>query len=112
MRDGNVEGLAAAHRQPGDGPVLAVGVNAIMLFHVRHNVSHEILPELIGWWLSACSLGCSWAKRAVSARMTRRHHYDHRFGFCGGNQVVQNESGAANRGPGLVAIPGPMKQIK
>src|SRR2546422_11616687 len=47
MRNANVQRLSATHRKTGHRAMLPVCVNAIVFFHVRHDVIHEILSEFI-----------------------------------------------------------------
>ena len=44
--------------------------------------------------------------------MTSRHHHDHGLRFLRRNQIVQDESGAAHRRPGIVAVARAMQQIE
>src|SRR5687768_10958149 len=43
----DVQRLRSAHGKPGNGAAFLIGVNAIILFRVRHDVVSEIREELI-----------------------------------------------------------------
>src|SRR5947209_6622935 len=103
VRDGDVQGLAAAHREAGDGAVFAIGEHAIVLLDVGHDVRLEVLDELIRWRLRSRSRRSA-RTPAEGTRVAGGHDDNHRLRLPGGDQVVQNEAGAADRAPGIVAV--------
>ena len=69
------------------------------------------------------SVESSARRRAPAARRTAEklklapgvpggHHHDHRLGLPGGDQVVENEAGAADASPGIVAVAGAVQQVE
>ena len=44
--------------------------------------------------------------------MPGRHDDDHRLGFSGGDQIVENEIRPADRGPRIVAVARAVEQIE
>src|ERR1043166_1586312 len=99
MRYCNVQSLAPAHRKSRDGAMRAVLVHTVVLFDIGHDVCREILDKLIR--RRPCSSSSSRSKRE-GARMSCGHHDHHRFRAMRGQQVVEDEAGAADRGPGIV----------
>src|SRR5580704_3972561 len=69
----NVEGLAAAHGKTSDGAARAVGINAIIFFHARHDVIQKILYKRIRG-----RPGSAPAKPEC-AGMAGRHDHNHWF---------------------------------
>ena len=52
------------------------------------------------------------ARQQPKVSVAGRHDHHHRLGFLRRNQVVEDETGAAHRGPRIVAIAGAVQQIK
>src|SRR5262245_61136979 len=77
MWDADIQRLRPAHGKTGHGAVLAVGVNAIALLHLRHDVSHKL-------WFKFTR---EWHPKAEGAGMPVRHHDHHGLGFSGGDEV-------------------------
>ena len=110
MRHGDIERLAAAHREPGDGAMRPVGHHAIVLLHVRHDVADKISDELVARGSPArCRRA---APAAARVGVAGRHHDDHRLRLARRDQVVEDEVRPAHRGPRVVAVAGAVQQVE
>ena len=99
------ERQSAAHRESGERAMFAVGSDAIIALHKRNQIGEQILLE-IGALLVA---GDACMPRI---RVGERHDDDHRRGFLFGDQVVENQVGAAELRPrGFIAV-GAVQQIE
>src|SRR5438270_403034 len=91
--------------------MLSIGINAIIFLHVRHDVVQEILSELIDR-RTRTRLPAAARAKTGSAGVTGGHHHYHGLRLSGGDEVVENEAGAADRGPGFVTITGAVQQVE
>ena len=87
--DPDAQRMRAAHREASDCAMAAVGVHAVALLDGRHNIGGKLLFELAG----------KPGPEAEGAGVPVGHDDDHRFGFAGGDQVIEDEPGAAHRRP-------------
>ena len=109
------QGVAAAHRQAGDGAGRRLGDDAETLFHEGDDLGDKALDIGIGvsriaeidiGSLQAEGLGRLLVGIAVG------HHDDHRHGLSLLDKVVEDLGGAAHRGPGLLVAAASVEEIK
>src|SRR5262252_9512701 len=102
VRDADVQRLCSAHGEAGNRAVLSIGEDTKAFFHLRQNVGSELRLELP-------------SKRRPEAERSGvavRHDDDHRFGLSGGDQIIEDESGAAHAAPRVIRIKCPMEQVE
>src|SRR5687768_7501805 len=101
LRHADVQSLAAAHGESRHRAMLTIGVNAIILFNMWNDIVEEIIGEFVDSWTRAA--------RSKRARVAGGHHHQHRFRFFCGDEIIHDEPGAADAGPGIVRVRSAMK---
>src|ERR1017187_2056666 len=102
----DAERLSAAHGEAGDG---AVGGDAVELLGEGHDVLQQVVFEGLGiGWLRGRGRG---AEIDVLTGAAIGHDDDHGLGLTGGDQVIQDEIGAADGDPAVFGISGAVEQV-
>src|ERR1017187_1226147 len=115
MEEGDVQSLAAAHGEAGNGAVGPVGQDPVVRLRIRHDVGKEVLRKLVedGRLRAAAASRRSGASASTwgSGGVPGGHYDHHRFDLLRCDQVVQYETGAAFGCPHFVTVAGPMQEI-
>ena len=90
----DLEGLDAAHRQAGHGPVVLVRQDTVVALYEGDDVCHEVLLE----------------QRDIAG--TVRHDHYHRDHLPFREEVVKDVAGAAHRRPGHIRVAAAVDEIK
>ena len=113
---GDPAGLAAAHGQTGHGTVLRIGDYAILFLHHRDDVRQEDHLEIVVA-AAPSRLGCGHLLGILPDEMDVLalavvHDHDERNRLALGNQVVQDLTGMALRGPTLLILGVAMLEVQ
>jgi hypothetical protein len=118
VRGDHVQGLAPAHRQAGEGPVVLARDNAVVLLHERNDVLQQLVGEPI---LERLPRGPDLRSRGgaggVSGEIGRSrqaavgHDHEHRPGLLVGQEVVEDETGPAGGTPARIFVTGAVEQV-
>ena len=109
------QGVAAAHRQSGDGAGRRLGDDAETLFHEGDDLGDEALDIGIGVCrIAEVDIGGFQAEGLgrLLVGIAVGHHDDHRHGLSLLDKVVEDLGGAAHRGPGLLVAASSVEEIQ
>jgi hypothetical protein len=109
MAQAEVERLPAPHRQSGQGPRLAIGVDRVVLLDERDQVFQQVVLE--GGKCGGLP-GERVARPQVFRRSTVREDDDHRHDLLVGVEVVEDHVGDAAAGPFVLIAADAVKEIQ
>src|SRR5206468_991629 len=92
--ESDAERLIPSHGETGDGAAPSPRENAVLSLGQWHDVLQEVVDERIG--------GVRLEQSTGSRRVPSGHDDDHRLRASGGDEVVEDEVGAADVRPGRV----------
>ena len=106
--------FGSAHGQPGNGAGGAASVDTVFGFHPWHDFGEESFAKLIEIAVGdgAVAEGAGVGLQDIGFTVSEGHNDEHRLGFSGGDEVIEDEVSAADGGPatGIVAVS--VKQVQ
>ena len=104
--DARIQSLQATHGQTSQGPVFGVRFGAEIALHKRN------CPQLQLIFKSPQHIFVESSQAASAAHVAIEHDDDHGFGFAFGNQVVQDEVGAALGSPAPLVFTAAVQEVE
>ena len=110
IEDGGAGGMAAAHREAGDGARGLLGDGPVVLLDEGDDLGDEALD--IGVGLVDLLGGKVQGTGSLLSGIAVRHDHDHRLCETLLDEVVEDLGGAAHRDPGFLVAAGSMQEIE
>ena len=115
IEDGSGDGVAATHRQAGDGAGGRLRDRAEILLDEGNDLLAEAADIDVLEFRGApvhLLLGDTQGAGGLLAGIAVRHHHDHRLGKALLDEVVEDLGGAAHRDPGFLVAAGAVQEVQ